>query len=400
MAFEEEIKIEVEGLYKIFGDNPEAAFAALHDDADKQSIFEQTGQVVAVQNTSFKVARGEVFVVMGLSGSGKSTIVRMLNRLIEPTAGRITVNGKDITAMNRRELVAFRQRDIAMVFQSFALMPHLTSLENAAFGLEVAGMKKKERDERARAALETVGLAAYAGSHPDELSGGMQQRVGLARALAVEPSIMLMDEAFSALDPLIRVEMQDELVRIKEERDLTVVFISHDLDEALRIGDRIAIMDDGAIVQIGAPQDLINNPATEYVRTFFGRADMAKAFTAGDLARIDPSVVIRRPPDDIGAAIRVLERAGQSYGYLQGPRGRFEGVVSMESLRKARDRRKHHLADALFPSPGALYGDLRLEACLGPVAATPFPMPVIGEDGRFLGTISRTRLLKALNREA
>ena len=244
-------KIVVENLYKVFGNDPKSGIEAARRGLSKESVHAETGQLVAVRDASFSVNEGEIFVVMGLSGSGKSTLVRLINRLIEPTAGRIVINRQDVTTMHRRALIEFRRKHISMVFQSFALMPHLTNLDNAAFGLDIAGVGKTERHKRAHEALELVGLKHYTNSYPGELSGGMQQRVGLARALALKPSIMLMDEAFSALDPLIRTDMQEELLRVQRERNLTIVFISHDLDEAIHIGDRIAIMDDGAISQIG-----------------------------------------------------------------------------------------------------------------------------------------------------
>ena len=223
-------KIIISKLSKVFGPDPEDAFALAAEGLDKNTIFERTGSTLGVYDASLGIAEGEVFVVMGLSGSGKSTLVRMLNRLIEPTRGEVIIDGADIMQMSAKELIDLRRRDMAMVFQSFALLPHLDVLGNAAFGLAVAGYGRREREARAMRALEEVGLQQHAGSFPDELSGGMQQRVGLARALATDPSILLMDEAFSALDPLIRREMQDELLRLQEQRERTVVFISHDLD--------------------------------------------------------------------------------------------------------------------------------------------------------------------------
>ena len=253
-------KIIVENLYKIFGSAPDKAMELLKQGEDKESILDKTGMTVGVQDASFSVKSGEIFVVMGLSGSGKSTLVRMLNRLIEPSSGRVIVDGKDITKMQQNELVKFRLHNMSMVFQSFALMPHLTVLENAAFGLDLAGIDKAKQKERAMEALEQVGLSGWEDSYPKQLSGGMQQRVGLARGLAVDPDILLMDEAFSALDPLIRTEMQDELLKLQKRDQRTIIFISHDLDEALRIGDRIAIMEGGRVVQVGTPEEILQNP--------------------------------------------------------------------------------------------------------------------------------------------
>ncbi len=276
--------LAIEGLHKIFGPRPDDALRLLDQGLSKDEIFSRTRTTVGVQDASFAVKGGEVFVVMGLSGSGKSTLVRMLNRLIEPTSGRIVLDGEDITAMGRRALIELRRTRMSMVFQSFALLPHKRVADNVAFGLEVSRLGKRERRERAIGALDTVGLAQFADSFPDELSGGMQQRVGLARALATRAQILLMDEAFSALDPLIRTEMQDEILRLQAREAHTIIFISHDLDEAIRIGDRIAIMDGGRVVQIGTPEEIVTNPASEYVRAFFYGVDVSKVFKAGDIA--------------------------------------------------------------------------------------------------------------------
>ena len=259
---EEEIKIKVRNLFKIFGPQPKKAMSLLEQGLDKEAIFEKTETTVGVQSAGFDIYTGEIFVIMGLSGSGKSTMVRMLNRLIEPTSGQVFIDDEDIIAMSNEQLVKMRRKKMSMVFQSFALMPHMTVIQNAAFGLEMDGVDKATREARALKALEQVGLDAWAESMPDELSGGMQQRVGLARGLAVDPDILLMDEAFSALDPLIRTEMQDELLKLQAKAKRTIVFISHDLDEAMRIGDRIAIMEGGRVVQVGTPEDILQNPAT------------------------------------------------------------------------------------------------------------------------------------------
>src|SRR6478735_1697761 len=266
-ADEQPVKISIKNVFKVFGERPDEALSLLKAGSTKAQIHAETGCTIGVNNASFDIRAGEIFVIMGLSGSGKSTLLRLLNRLIEPTSGSIKIDGRDITDMSRSELIALRRRDISMVFQSFALLPNRTVLSNAAFGLEVAGVGEAERREKALAALKAVGLEGYADSRPDQLSGGMKQRVGLARALASEPTILLMDEAFSALDPLIRTEMQDELVRLQSEHSRTIVFVSHDIDEAMRIGDRIAIMQNGNVVQIGTPDEIVTKPANDYVRS-------------------------------------------------------------------------------------------------------------------------------------
>ncbi|HHQ4789118.1 TPA: glycine betaine/L-proline ABC transporter ATP-binding protein ProV, partial [Aeromonas hydrophila] len=259
------VKLEVKSLYKIFGDQPEKAFKLLAKGHDRASILQKTGQTLGVQDVNLAIDEGEIFVVMGLSGSGKSTLVRLFNRLIEPTRGQVLIDGEDIAAISDSELRQVRRKKISMVFQSFALMPHLSVLENTAFGLELAGVPLAERQQSARQALHQVGLGQWIDAFPDALSGGMKQRVGLARALANDPDILLMDEAFSALDPLIRTEMQDELLKLQASQQRTIVFISHDLDEAMRIGDRIAIMQDGQLVQVGTPDEILNQPANDYV---------------------------------------------------------------------------------------------------------------------------------------
>ncbi|MCZ2104736.1 MAG: glycine betaine/L-proline ABC transporter ATP-binding protein, partial [Burkholderiales bacterium] len=277
--------ITIEQVFKVFGDAPEEALRLARAGASKQEILERTGQSIGVFDASFHIAAGEIFVVMGLSGSGKSTLVRMLNRLIAPTSGRVLVDGENILDYDERRLRQLRRKDISMVFQSFALMPHLSVLENTAFGLELDGVGRAARESAAKEALAQVGLAGWEASYPDELSGGMQQRVGLARALAADPSILLMDEAFSALDPIIRTEMQSELLRLQETKRRTIVFISHDLDEAMRIGDHIAIMKDGHVVQVGTPDEILRDPADDYVRDFVRGVDAAAVFKAADIAR-------------------------------------------------------------------------------------------------------------------
>ncbi len=260
--------IKAEGIWKILGKNAGKVIGTPDADLSRSELREKTGCVAAVKDVSFEVYPGEVFVVMGLSGSGKSTLVRTLIRLIEPTAGRIEMDGQDVTAASRDELLQLRRHTSSMVFQHFGLLAHRSVIDNVAFGLEVQGKPKAERLERAREILRLVGLEDAGNQFPDELSGGMQQRVGLARAFAVDPKVMLYDEPFSALDPLIRRDMQDEVIRLQHETGKTMVFITHDLPEALRLGDRIAIMRDGRVVQLGTPEDLVGSPADEYVTNF------------------------------------------------------------------------------------------------------------------------------------
>lgn len=396
-------KIVVKNLYKVFGSNPNPAINLLSQGFDKDQIYQQTGLTVGVQDASFDVEEGEVFVVMGLSGSGKSTLVRMLNRLVEPTAGNVFIDGENIGKLSRKSLIALRRRDISMVFQSFALMPHLTILENAAYGLRVAGVKKARRQELAHDALEKVGLAANANSYPRELSGGMKQRVGLARALAANPSIMLMDEAFSALDPLIRTEMQDELLRLQEEEARTVIFISHDLDEALRIGDRIAIMEGGRVVQVGTPEDILKNPADDYVRAFFRGCDLSQVFTAKDIATRSQVTIIERPGGGARAALRMLRDHDRDLGVVIDRHRRYHGMVTVDSLIAAIDRYGPEASESRYEAAflkdvSPVGGDTPFADVIVPVAESKWPLPVLDEAGHYLGTVSKTALLLTLDK--
>lgn len=390
--------IEGRHLHKIFGRQTGRALELARAGADKQAIFDRTGCSIAVRDASFSVSRGEVFVVMGLSGSGKSTLLRLVNRLIEPTAGTILIDGVDVTRMGRRELMQLRRERLTMVFQSFALMPHLRVWENAAFGLDVAGLPRRQRRQRACAALDMVGLGGHADSRPDELSGGMQQRVGLARALACEPQILLMDEAFSALDPLIRADMQQELLDLRDQHDLTVVFVSHDLDEAMRIGDRIAIMEDGRILQAGSPQEILEHPVNEHVRRFFGGVDVSSVYTAGDLARPDPATLEAGTRGGLPYAASVLRRLQLDHGYLRDSTGRFLGVVTLDRVVDAIRRGSTELQIACVDCQ-PLLADTPFAEVLSRLAHAPYALPVVGDHGRLLGTVSRTILLETLERQ-
>jgi len=284
--------IKVEHIYKVFGEKPEEAIRLVKEGKSKKDIHTETGKVVAVDDVSFEVKEGELFVVMGLSGSGKSTLLRCINRLIEPTSGKVylEVNNKqlEITSLRKTELRGVRKNVVSMVFQNFALFPHRTVLSNVTFGMEVQKKDKKYSQEKARQILNMVGLEEWANSYPSHLSGGMQQRVGLGRALATEAKALLMDEPFSALDPLIRVRMQDEFLELEDKLQRTIIFVTHDLDEALKLGNRIAIMENGQIVQIGTPEQIILNPKTEYVAKFVENADPSGVITAETMVRTIP----------------------------------------------------------------------------------------------------------------
>jgi glycine betaine/proline transport system ATP-binding protein len=392
-------KIVAEGLYKVFGKDPSKVLDLLKEGSSKDEIFARTGLTVGVDDASFEIMDGEIFVLMGLSGSGKSTLLRMLNRLIEPTAGSVRVGDEDITEMDDARLIEMRRREMSMVFQSFALLPNRTVYENASFGLEVAGVRDDERRERTMDALQSVGLSPYADSLPQALSGGMQQRVGLARALATNPSILLMDEAFSALDPLIRTEMQDQLLDLQKEQARTVVFVSHDLDEALKIGDRIAVMEHGRIVQIAPPAEILRRPATEYVRAFFRGVDVSRVFTVGQIASRRRDMEIEDQDRAAGDALDELRKARHDLAVVLGSDWRLAGVVTIRSLKAAlKNDEKARCCDAFAREIEPVREDTLLAHVLEPLARSSEALPVVDKDRRYVGLVSKTDMLRALGR--
>ncbi|PDT81231.1 glycine betaine/L-proline ABC transporter ATP-binding protein [Sinorhizobium sp. BJ1] len=339
-----ELLIDCQSVWKIFGEKAPAAMEAVAKRGlSKKQILQEYNCVVGVSDASLQVRRGEIFCIMGLSGSGKSTLIRLLNRLITPSLGKVLVKGKDLAALNAAELRQMRAQNIGMVFQSVALLPHRTVLENAAFGLEVQGIPKAERNRTATAALEKVGLGDWLSRFPAELSGGMQQRVGLARAIASDPEIILMDEPFSALDPLIRRQLQDEFRQLTKELGKSAVFITHDLDEAIRIGDRIAIMKDGVIIQVGTAEDIVLNPADQYVADFvagISRLHLIKAHSVmvpvADYQRLHPhgdigALVKTMPEADIDELIGLAMQSDRD-GIAVADNGTVIGVVTARSL--------------------------------------------------------------------
>ena len=397
-----EPKVIVKNLYKVFGNKPDTAMNMLYDGKHKDEVLQQTGQVVGVLDASFQINQGEIFVLMGLSGSGKSTLIRLLNRLIEPTAGSVIVDGEDVAAMSKEKLLNLRRKDMSMVFQSFALLPHRSVIENAAFGLEIAGVEVKERERRAMEVLEQVGLHTFARHMPSQLSGGMQQRVGLARALTVNPSLMLMDEAFSALDPLRRTEMQDVLIKLQQEQKRTIVFVSHDLDEALRIGNRICIMEGGRVVQVGTSDEILQNPADEYVKAFFNGVDTNKYLTAKDVALKEQVTIFERPDDaaaGFSAALKRMRLSDRIYAFVLDEQHKIVGVVSTESLMTCVNDPTKKLRDALLPGDFALQGKTPLNEVLQKVVQHPCPLPVVNEYGEYIGAITKTVLLRKLYKE-
>ncbi|MEX1178207.1 MAG: glycine betaine/L-proline ABC transporter ATP-binding protein [Nitriliruptor sp.] len=389
--------VRVDGLYKIFGPRSQRALEAARAGEGRDAIQERLGNVVAVDDVSFTVEPGEMFVVMGLSGSGKSTVVRMLNRLIEPTAGTVEIDGEDVNRLDAAELRKLRQRKMSMVFQHFALFPHRTVGENAAYGLEVQGVPTDERRRRADEALETVGLTGWGDNYPHELSGGMQQRVGLARGLATDADIMLMDEPFSALDPLIRRDMQDLLASLQADLQRTIIFITHDLNEAMRLGDRICVLKDGRVVQIGTGPEIIGNPADTYVADFVADVDRSRVLTA-DLAMRAPRRTFA-PEDHPRAVLEWLDEQEFNGVYVLEADDRILGVARDDRLARgvregATEIRGLLTDDYARAMPHTLLQDLSALA-----AQHTVPIAVTDERGRLVGVVPRARLLAALSGE-
>jgi len=386
-------KIVVKDTTKIFGKNVKRAVQLLKEGKSKSDILKATGATVGVKNVTFDVNDGEIFVIMGLSGSGKSTLVRMLNRLIDPTVGQILLDGEDIVQMNKEQLREVRRKKIGMVFQNFALFPHKTIVENTEYGLEIQGVPKDQRRIKAVESLKLVGLAGYEDQYPNQLSGGMQQRVGLARALANDPDILLMDEAFSALDPLIRKDMQNELLQLHSDMGKTFIFITHDLDEALRIGDRIALMKDGEIVQIGTPEEILMSPSNEYVERFVEDVDLAKVLTAGHIMKKAEAIQVDRGPR---VALRLMKQLGISSIYVVDKSNRLIGAVTAQDAVAASEADKP-LEEVINSDLPMITPDTVLTELFDVVSTASIPVAVISEDQKLLGIIIRGALIGALS---
>ncbi|PKB58210.1 MAG: ABC transporter ATP-binding protein [SAR202 cluster bacterium Casp-Chloro-G2] len=386
--------ISVRSLWKVFGKNPDRALEEPYARQTRAEVQQELDLVVALRDVSFDVERGETFVVMGLSGSGKSTLVRCLINLVDATSGEILVEGNDITKFSAKELQEFRRTEIAMVFQNFGLLPHKSVLENAAYGLEVRGVNKKERHAIAQEMLAKVGLAGWENSNQRELSGGMQQRVGLARALAVDPAILLMDEPFSGLDPLIRRQMREELAALQDEIQKTIIFITHDLDEAITIGDRIAIMRDGEIIQLGTPKEIITDPADEFVREFTQGISATKDMEVGHIVS-KPDVVCFETEscDDL---LGRMDRAQCDYAVGIGQEKNFLGLISREELSGANGSSANGLCGALDRSVVPVLNNTVLEEIIPLLTEDGRPLPVVDENNTFVGVATQQDLLKAV----
>ncbi|WP_461633463.1 quaternary amine ABC transporter ATP-binding protein [Labilibaculum euxinus] len=393
MTDQRKIKIKVEDLTLIFGKRKQEALALLDKGISKEEILKKTKCTVGVNKVNFEIKEGEIFVIMGLSGSGKSTLIRCLNRLNEPTAGKVFFDEHDITRETNKELLETRRTEMSMVFQKFGLLPHRTILENAAFGLEIRGEEKLAREEKAQQALETVGLKGYEHQFPSAMSGGMQQRVGLARALANDPEVLLMDEAFSALDPLIKSDMQDELLTIQSKLQKTIVFITHDLDEAMKIGDRIAIMKDGVVDQIGTAEEILTNPATEYVEAFVNKVDRKTIITAETLM-FKKNTLVQMPKDGPKGSIRKMRTVGVDVLPVEDENKVFLGYVWLQDLLELETEKETSIKKALKTNVPSVYKSYSVEDMLPLITGTKYPLAVIEEEtGKLLGLISQTSLI-------
>lgn len=389
------VKVKVQNLTKIFGRRTGRAKELLKKGKTKSEILKDSGATVGVNQANFEIEDGEIFVIMGLSGSGKSTLVRMINRLIEPTDGNIWIDDQDLMKVDKKELLNIRRKKMSMVFQNFGLFPNRTVLENTEYGLEIQGMPKDEREKKAKVALNEVGLDGYYDQYPTQLSGGMQQRVGLARALANDSEILLMDEAFSALDPLNRSDMQDQLLDLQERLHKTIIFISHDLNEALKIGDHIMIMKDGEIIQIGTPEDILTKPEDEYVEKFIENVDRSKILTAENvmirpttinIQKDGPRLALKRMREDKVSMVYVIDNHRKLVGTLD--------VMDVANLVKQGSRDLESIINKKdLPTTNP---DKPLSELMEEISQTPIPFAVIDDSDRLMGIIIRGAVLGAL----
>ncbi|WP_207941189.1 glycine betaine transport ATP-binding protein OpuAA [Enterococcus sp. DIV2402] len=386
-------KVRVEHLTKVFGKKSQQALAMVKENKSKNEIVEKTGATVGVYDASFEVNEGEIFVIMGLSGSGKSTLIRLLNRLIEPSSGNIYIDGEDVSKMTKEQLREVRRHKINMVFQNFGLFPQRTILENTEYGLEVRGVAKEERRQRAEQALDNSGLLSFKDQYPNQLSGGMQQRVGLARALANDPEILLMDEAFSALDPLIRREMQDELLELQQRVQKTIIFITHDLNEALRIGDRIALMKDGQIMQIGTGEEILTNPANDFVREFVEDVDRSKVLTAENI--MVPALTTNIEIDGPNVALQRMRKEEVSMLLAVDRKRQLKGSLTAESAREAR-KNELSLKEVIDKNVQKVHKDTLVSEIFNLIYDSPTPLAVVDDNDRLMGVVIRGTVIGAL----
>lgn len=385
-------KIEIKNLSILFGSEKNRAKKMILKGKSKQEILKETGCTVAVRNANLEIEEGEMFVIMGLSGSGKSTLLRCINRLNEPTMGEIRVNGIDITRSSDKELLQIRRKELAMVFQHFGLLPHRTVLSNVSFGLELQGVPKEEREKKAQESIELVGLKGYENQRVDELSGGMQQRVGLARALANNPEVLLMDEAFSALDPLIREQMQDELLLLQEKMKRTIVFITHDLDEAIKLGDRIAIMKDGEVVQVGTPEEILTDPANAYVTRFTESVDRGRIVTASSIMLKQP-IVVRIKRDGPEAIFRKMREKRLYALPVIGNDDQFIGEIQYKDVLKLRKEGSKDVSSIVQKEVPSVLENTTVEDMLPLLPKVRQALPVVNEKNQLVGVVSPSAII-------
>lgn len=385
-------KIEIKNLSILFGPEKAKAKKMILKGKSKQEILKATGCTVAVRNANLEIEEGEMFVIMGLSGSGKSTLLRCINRLNEPSMGEIRLDGVDITRSSDKELLQIRRKELAMVFQHFGLLPHRTVLSNVSFGLELQGVPKEEREKKAQESVLLVGLKGYEKQRVDELSGGMQQRVGLARALANNPEVLLMDEAFSALDPLIREQMQDELLLLQEKMKRTIVFITHDLDEAIKLGDRIAIMKDGEIVQIGTPEEILTDPANAYVTRFTESVDRGRIVTASSIMLKQP-VVVRLRKEGPETILRKMREKRLYALPVIGNEDQFIGEIQYKDVLKLRKEGSKDVASIVLKEVPSVLENTTVEDMLPLLPKVRQALPVVDDDNRLIGVVSPSAII-------
>ena len=385
-------KIEIKDLSILFGPEKAKAKKMIKQGKSKQEILKETGCTIAVRNANLEIKEGEMFVIMGLSGSGKSTLVRCINRLNEPSMGEIWLSGRSITSLSDKELLQIRRKEMAMVFQHFGLLPHRTVLSNIAFGLELQGVPKEEREKKAYESIAVVGLKGYENQRVDELSGGMQQRVGLARALANDPEVLLMDEAFSALDPLIREQMQDELLDLQEKMKRTIVFITHDLDEAIKLGDRIAIMKDGEVVQVGTPEEILTDPANDYVTRFTESVDRGRVVTASSIMLTQP-IVVRIRKDGPEAIIRKMREKRLYALPVIGADEQFLGEIRLKDVLRLRKEGVRDISSIVMKEVPSVLESMTVEDMLPLLPKVQQALPVVDENNRLKGVVSTSAII-------
>ena len=385
--------LKVENVSKLYGYEKSRAMKLKKLGVDKNTIYEKTGVTIALDNVSIDIKKGEIFVIIGLSGSGKSTLVRCLNLLNRPSSGKIFYKDKDISKFNNKELRDYRRNEISMIFQQFGLMSHRNVIGNVEYGLEVKGVPKAEREAKAREMISMVGLQGHEDESISNLSGGMKQRVGIARALANDPEILLMDEPFSALDPLVRKDMQFELLTIQRKLDKTIVFITHDIDEAFKLGDRVAIMRDGEIIQVATPEEMSKNPADEYVKRFIDDADKSQVISVKNVMITPNSIVgLKNTPD---YAIKTMKNNGVSSAYVVGEKMRLQGVVTINDAIMAK-KEGLSISDVLIKDINTTSPDTLLNDIMGMATETPFPIAVVDEDQSLKGIVSKVHVLSSI----